>query len=482
MHYFLFALIFGFLNIVTSHNTYASLLLGIIEYIIVYYFIMKGKNFNALSFFLIFTSVSLEMDDYVFGTSVPIDRYSFFNFPSLYDWPFNITTVILFVSTCKMRISSYIQDLNVFLKWNKFLLISGTISIILAMIFNDNGIISSGLYPKLAISTILRYSFLILFFATIIEFCMDSLYKYELQELLKGTLLGVAISSVLGVLVGFHGYYGEHDNIILAPMIFGYTPCLLLFYRKDNPKTYKYLLASLLVIFVAFYHPSCIGSKWYLIIAGTIYAFVYSRLNIDSNWVILGLFAVILLLVPTMMQLLGSLMSQGDYNQWKFAQALGALDVFSHDSFKSWFESLDNSAQFRIDEIMNISIEYTNNPLFILFGKGLGGTTLHYTNYVNLNWEGDTSFTIEQIKNGFFYQMHESSGLLYLRHGIAGLAFLGYVIYRLISNLKSNPWAMIGLLWFFFYWGFCVSFRLGALALVLALMKDYENDIEYVED
>ena len=124
---------------------------------------------------------------------------------------------------------------------------------------------------------------------------------------------------------------------------------------------------------------------------------------------------------------------------------------------------------FRLDELMNIGIEYLNKPLYFIFGKGLGGTTLHYTNFENLDWLGEASFTKEQRVNGFFYQMHETMGILFLRHGFLGIIFMFIVVKMLFKRLSKTPWAIIGLLWFIFFWGWSVSFRLGALALILAI-------------
>jgi len=65
--------------------------------------------------------------------------------------------------------------------------------------------------------------------------------------------------------------------------------------------------------------------------------------------------------------------------------------------------------------------------------------------------------------------MHETMGVIYLRHGLLGIAFMFIVVKMLFKRLNQNPWAMIGLLWFAFFWGWCVSFRLGTMAIILAL-------------
>lgn len=477
MYYFILATLFGLLNIVSTKSTMFSLLLCAAEYSIIYFYLVKGNKFKSFLFYLLFTSVSLEMDYYVYGEEIPFLRYSFFNVPFIHDWFYNITTVLFFILVFIRSNIVYNRDIKKFSKWLIVLLFFGTLSIILGMIFNDNRIISSGLYPKNAFSTIMRYVFLCMFFYICIYFASIQKYRTKLVQVAISFLLGIILSSIIGILLGYNAHYGWNDAMLLSPMVFAFTPCVMMFFDKNKKKSYVYLFFGILVVFVAFYYPCVVGSKWYLIIAATLFFIVYNNLKaLQSGWSILFLAILFLLLVPVATSFLGTLISQDDFNSWKFYQALGALDLFSHDSFEDWFYALDDSAQFRIDEIINISIEYLNKPFYFLFGKGLGGTTLHYTNFINLDWSADASFTQEQVQNGFFFQMHESTGLIYLRHGILGIIFMIWVIVKLIKKMKDNPWAMMGLLWFIFYWGFCVSFRLGALAIVLALTNEKQND------
>lgn len=471
MGFFIQAIIFGILNIISTRNSNLSLTLCLVEYAIVYYYLIKGKNFESFLYYILFTSVSFEEDAFIYGIEQPpFVRYSFFNFPGLHDWVYNLTTVVFFGLIYKSKKRFIGADTRMLFKWLKILLITGSVSIAIGVCLNDNNIVWSGLYPKLAVSTILRFSFLIMFLYICTIYVQGKTTGRKIFLLAKYILLAIAISSVVGLCLGYHGAYGTwSSDVILSPMMFAYTPCLMLFYKKEHLYSYFYLFAALTVIIVSFSNPAYIGSKWYLIIAGTLFAFIYSTMNIKSWKYGLVLLVVLLSLVPTIGVFIPLLFKTNEFNSWKLMQAFGAMNILSFSDFESWFNSLDNSAQFRLDELINICIEYVNKPFYTFFGKGFGGTTLHYTNFENLDWLGEASFTKEQRVNGFFYQMHETMGILFLRHGFLGIIFMFIVVKMLFKRLSKTPWAIIGLLWFIFFWGWSVSFRLGALALILAI-------------
>jgi hypothetical protein len=92
-----------------------------------------------------------------------------------------------------------------------------------------------------------------------------------------------------------------------------------------------------------------------------------------------------------------------------------------------------------------------------------------------LDWNADASFSGLQSRFGFFYQMHETSGIIYLRHGVLGLGFIWFILKELFTKMRSNPCAMFGFMWFLFYWGWAMSFRLGAVALILAMTDKEKN-------
>lgn len=478
MKFLIQAIIFGILNIFSTRSPELSIVLCVVEYILVYYLLIRKKTFTAFLYYVLFTSVSLEMDAFIYGLDEPpFVRYGFFNFPGVYDWAYNLTTVVFFARVYKMDYEFENEDIKKFIQWMKILLLTGSISIAVGVCLNDNNIVDTGLFPKLAISTAMRFSFLFMFFYICAVFAFDKEVRNKLFVYTKYILLSVAVSSLIGLLMGFRGKYGSwSDDTILSAMIFAYTPCLLLFYKKENPNSYVYLFAAIAVFVASFYHPSNIGSKWYLIISGSLFAFLYSALNIRSLKQGLLLLVGILYLIPIVGASVTLFFQSNEFNSWKVMQAFGVLNVFSYSDFESWFNSLDNSAQFRFDEIFNITIEYMNKPMYLIFGKGFGGTTLHYTNFELLDWNADASFTQEQIKHQVFYSMHETTSTIYLRHGLFGFAFMFFIIKMLFKKLNQNPWAMFGLLWFVFFWGWCVSFRLGALAFILAIAYNPAED------
>ena len=478
MEYILVSIIFGLLNLYSTVSAELSSVLAVAEYALIYGMLLKGRRFPAYAYFLIFSSVSFEIDAYVYGLDIPFVRYSFYNFPGMTDWMYHITLFAFFVDVIWNTRRDYESKIGTkFFHWNRWLLITGTASILVGMLLNDNGILTSGIYPKMAFSTIMRYFFLIIYFYLGYCYAMQEQTRSAMIELIKIILASVAVVSMIGVLLGFQGHYSDYDydKIMLAPMIYAYVPCLMLFFNPRKKESYVYLAIALLAIVVSFYHPSAVGSKWYLIIAGCIYYAIYNTMSIKSNWLLVFLLILLFTVTPIVTSMFGTLMDDDDFNSWKFYQAMGVFDIFGYDSLIAWFYSLDDSAQFRIDEIINITMEYIKKPYYALFGKGLAGTTQHYTNFINLDWNADASFSGLQSRFGFFYQMHETSGIIYLRHGVLGLGFIWFILKELFTKMRSNPCAMFGFMWFLFYWGWAMSFRLGAVALILAMTDKEKN-------
>ena len=466
----------AFLSILSTSSPALSYTITIVQYAIVYYCIVSGKLFQAFIFFMLFTSATLEIDFYVYyGGRAPFNRWSFFN-PNL---AYRFTAIVLMV----LILSKYGRQLRIILHnkalkriyyWMILLLTTGCISVILGLVLGDNVVSIPAVFNKV-LGFLVYFSIIII---TII-FASDKLHRNNLAEISVAVLSGVTLSAIVSILLGFRGYYGTEYETMQAPMLVGFAPCLLAFIK--NPKLINriaYLTLSVLIIILAFNAPSVIGSKWYLIIVASIVFFTYRTVP-NLNPIVIVLLAVALIfIVPTIGMMLSDIMSEHAYNNWKFNQAIKTLDIFSYNTISDWFLDQDESARFRIDEPINIAIEYLNHPLYALFGKGIGGTTQHYT--VFTDWSMGAAFTDSQIKIGHFYDMHETFAVLFLRHGFLGIVFFIDMLILTIKHMKYSPFGMWGFLWFFFYWAFGFSFMLGIIPFILALTTT-TNEISFIK-
>lgn len=470
--------LFALTNIYATQIPYLGILITLIEYIIVYYLIGTNKYLQALIALVTFTSVSLDMDSFIYESGVsPFERWTFVNGRFFLNILYTLTCGILYFLIKRKYTTRVLTNLHVakLSKWLKLLIVSGILSICLGLILDDNGILTSGVYPRPVFYVLLSFSALLfLMYSSIILVQIPELWQ-TLNRYMLRILTGIGIATIISMLCGFVGFYAFY-SIMLAPLVASFTPCLLMFVNRKDKSSFVYGAIAIAIIVLAIDYPSPIGSKWYLVIAMVIVFCTSSLFKIKSSFAFIAISICGLIFLPSLAELILPYLSDGGMNEWKFQQAVGLLDFGSYDSFMTWFQNLDTSAKFRIDEPINIAIEYINKPYFALFGKGFGGTTLHYTPFCD--WNDYSAFTEVQVKNGFFYEMHESLAVLFLRHGIIGLIFLFSMLSMMLKRIFHTPWAVVGFIWILFYWAYGISFRMGAIALVLTfcIPESFQNN------
>ena len=401
--------------------------------------------------------------------------YSFIKPPFVGSYLFWILSYIIlclsFVSyrkSYKESITKYFRKYSI---WLKYLLITGIVSIIIAMIFNDNDIMYTPLYPTAAITQTMRYGSLasIILSAGIIV-SSEKRWHY-VSKFCLSIIVGVGITGIITAGLDLTARYGDEKGLMLAPICSAFIPCLLLWDYKGNNNLFSFLFLPLTFITISIFYPNIIGSKWFFVIGASFMCLFIKAFHIRSIFLISIIGIVALIFIPYVSELILPLLT-GDFTIWKFTRMMDFLNVFSFNSFEEWFNTIGDSPKFRIDEFINISIEYWHKPFYFLFGKGFGGTTLHHNNLLYWEQMGAHNFSDEQIINGFYYAMHETTGVIYLRHGLFGLVFMYTTIVSLIKRVSSSAWALIGIIWFIFYWNYAQSLLLGGVAISLALMKE----------
>ena len=466
-----FVAILSFLNIYGTQSYLVSLLITIIEYAIVYFLIFKGKLFQTFVAYILFLSTALEKNDFIYYDGVmSFHRFNFFE-PGLV---FKLTSILIFLLLYKQchGFPFINRDVKRLKKWLNIITVTGLISMLLTIVFNDHNVVTSGYPLESYFNIVLSYFALLSVFYSAIIICGNYKWREELCEYSIYILMGVALSTIASILLGYNGWYGIEYKTMLAPLLAGFIPCLLLFVKNRSFSERLFFVAVVIVVvFLAFRYPTPIGSKWYLVIAVSIVYLLYSFFPHNNKYLFIGLAVALLMIVPVVSQLLSSIMASDDYNNWKFNQAMGLLDIFSAPSIEYWFFGLEESARFRFDEPINIAIEYINEPLYALFGKGFGGMTLHYTPFCD--WNVASAFGDAEQKLGAYSNMHETFASIFLRHGVLGIVFFVDVLIMLFRKIQYSPFTVWGVVWFFFYWSYGGSFRLGAVACVIALCTDF---------
>lgn len=472
--------ILGLFNAIGTNISVFSLLATVIEYGIVLSLLFNRDYKKSFIYFVAFTAITLENDIFIYGdnTSAHADRFTFFNLPIVHALLFYFLSIVYLyksykeaqLNNCKMP-----NLLQKFKKWTIVLFITGTISIIIAMFVNDNGIMNWNYYPKEAIIQIFGYAIRVSILLTSAYLVCDEKWCKALESYLLLIIAAISIICTMTTLLGFHGYYSDSD-IMLSTLAIAFTPFLIVFANKNvdchTSNKMIALITGVIIIVASFAMPNCIGSKWYMIILAAIAAWLIIFAKVSSPWkiggmVIVGLFLLTLLSEP----LIGLISGGNEFVEWKLTQAVKTMNILGQESAQDWYEDMDNSPLYRFDELHNTFIEYTEKPWYALFGKGLGGTIRHHTNL--LFWEsGHGTFSESQIKMGAYHTMHETLAVLFLQHGIAGICFFFMIIALLVKRLYKTPWAMIGFIWILFYWSYGMSLIIGGIAMVLAFRED----------
>lgn len=469
------AFLFGLLNLFSVKVVHLGTFLSIIEYALIIYELARGKTLSAFLFFLIFDTVSYEMDYFLYLENPPFTRYSFFVLPFVGPFAQIFTIILIYFQTKRKygRIKPS-SDSSYFMRWLLILLIAGVLQGFICILLNDNRTGDSSLYPVVYIIETMKYVALMAFLGAGFLLSEGEYNRKVIIGCSKTLLLSLGLIALISVLIGYEAYTTEViSGNLLAPMASLFIPFSFTFMSYEGiakGKGINFILfaISILILLVCFVRPNVMGSKWYLVVGASLFVWFSSTIHIKSIRTYFIMVVGAFVLINVLAEPLTALFSNNDYNSWKASQLIDSIDILRYNSFYEWFFSLAPSPAYRIDELLNIGIEYIEKPLYALFGKGFGGTTLHHTPF--LNWEkGGGTFSNEQIQLGAYYAMHESLAVIFLRHGILGIVFFIDTIVSLIRKIPYSNWAMLGLIWFFFFWSYCLSFWFGALAIPLCM-------------
>lgn len=481
--FFLVVLILGVMHVIgTYESPTLALITAFIQYTIVFYFLLSGNYTKSFFYYLAFTATVLEYDFFIFGEVTDDIHYSFAILPIVKPY---LRYLLAFVYAT-MAIKEYISQKYVLpsalaslKKWIIFLFISGVISVFAGFLLNDNGMkYYPDIYPKVAYINILYFTYRACIIFTAIHLIQREGWKEQCATYIQVILLCVVIITTIAALLGFVGHYGIGE-ILIAPISLALTPLLVLFaFKRQNIISSNVLTASgILIILMSFlYGGTAMGSKWYIILLLVVVGSIIIIAKIQNiTTLAIGAIAVFLL-IPTISILVLPFIDINTYAGFKIAQALNTVNVFQTTDISDWYQNMDASPLYRLDELHNTAIEYIKKPWFMLFGKGLGGSIQHYTSI--LSWDEEHAFSEDQIRMSAYYNMHESLAVLFLQHGIVGVVFFVKFLYLIIKRLSKTPWAMMSLVWFFFYWNYSIAILIGSVILVLTLSDEEPQEID----
>lgn len=466
--------LFQLIIILGTKIPYMNIMMAIIEYAILFFLLLNRNYVKCFLSLILFLSTSMEVSSFVFSDNYQIS-YCLTNFPRVTIIPyylmvflFGLLVFISYQDQIKKAII-YQKDIYTFTKIYIIMMSMGIFVYLFNIIINDNGIMQTHwyLYDSFLqiINTFSRFIFIMI---AIILMLVNDDFMLRFKELFEELLFGMWIASVVVCALGWHGYYGSSTDIMLMPLVSSLCPMLIAIAAFKRANRSIYLFAGISFIILSFHYNSLMGSKFYIVIF--LSAFVYVLKTITDKRI-----GVVLLIVIAIICAYFYLESGFSYNissyyfEFKLEQLLKMFD-FNGKTMEQWYNGLFSSSRYRIDEFINVLLEYFEKPHYFLFGKGIAGTITKRWGLTN--WEIFTyNFSLEQINSGIFYLLHESINQLFLQSGIVGLYFLINTIKKIALKFSKNELFIPALIWFLFYWQVYLSWQIGGVAVVVCLYK-----------
>lgn len=462
-------------SVVGSFSPVAGIIISLSEvFFLIFVIIAKGLKSYLVSLLAILCTC-LDTPLFVFGESERV-LYSFTNLPIIHGYHLLIFSfipllwVLLNFKVFRLKLKQN-NALKKTLAFTTLIYVVSILMFVLSLAINENEVWKySDYYLTLFRKQFFIYStifFLIIDFTYVLLFDEKSIA--EIKRVIFNILAGVGCASIISVVVGWRS--GFEDCLLLTLCAFFSVFIILFSYYNMSNTLVCYLIGTLssIAIIIA---PTALGGKWWLvvflvimIVAIKIVSFHKYRVAARVLGIIGAITGVVIVISGKLEQIIGH------HASYKLSQA---IDLVLNIGKKDYI--IQSSPGFRIEEFVNIALEYFHKPLLFLFGKGFGGTVeKQYWGINNWNLNGSTFSDIE-IKMGHYANMHETVNVLFLIAGLIGLLFIFYETCFFIKNYKKNVYCVIGFVWFiFFFMSSYFSLVIGVASFTVAKIETDNN-------
>ncbi|WP_034443298.1 hypothetical protein [Cloacibacillus evryensis] len=462
------------LNCIACQNTTVGIAVALAEATIVIILSLLGKTDRAILANNIFLGVSIEASLFVFGEYTYI--YSYAYMPFIHRW--GCLCCELFILLCvifkqngrtKISLKNDIKNLwsGQFVFGFVLLVFTGIFSSLVTIITNDNHVNNTSWFYG-AYATEICYWIILIINLVLVYFALRHNCKFYVQfkEVLINFFIVLVIASWASVILGWHGTYSYHKSILLMPLVafFSITTIICTNF-KEYQKTPMFIFAIIGFICMCIKTSPLLG-KWILVIGVTIATYFWINIAHKKFFKML----MVIILVCISIAVFGEYFTRSnELLLYKIGQTTESLKI----GRGSWLDNVPNSPKVRIEEFVNVFLEYLDKPWYVFFGKGIGGTITQQTNWVD--WASSSgAFSVNQRQSGIYNELHESINIMFLKFGLLGLIFFIYNFMKGLKGIKKSPWILMGLLWFSFYVNAYISMYIVASAFLLGM---YECDI-----
>jgi hypothetical protein len=437
---------------------------------------------NFLLYTVIFVACCFDVSEFVTG-EIGTKTYSIVSLPIVGKYHFYLLSLIpicFFVLKNKKWIKKTRQSYSNLYRLILFvisMIIIGCVMGSISIISNDNNILRIN-YLRYFIIDLFTFVIPCLYILYIIyQLITDSEFCFRLISTLTSLIASLIIASLISISLGLRGAYGTSE-IILMPLSLFYSVSVIIFivFKKYNKKFIFIIILATISLFIQFSYPNALTGKSWLMVLLILLSF--SLISLKNNKIIALCFGIsVILILPIILKTIENKQLSSELSGNKLTQAIMLLSI---NDLNFWYNNLPNSPKVRIVEFSNIGIEFLQKPSYFLLGKGFSGSTQDHLN--DLGTFNRFAFSDDQYANNSFVVLHETINVLFLKFGLFGLWFFGWIFIGSIKNITHNPWITIGFSWFIFFWNYSLSLAfIGLPSLVLGFFLIDKRNIDYGE-
>lgn len=459
-------------------STVISICIGIAEVLMVMYFVIKGRRDTAFLLFVFFLSTVIENVYFATGiTGGGIKLYGFENLPIVRTYHILVIALVIYIFTCLLKKTN-----TKFNRWNIFLTMLWLCALLVSMlvfIAEENGIQARWGLIRLVIVDAYNALFIIFVYTVTLNLLSEKVeYVEKIKNLIIGILKGSVVSALVLMVLGNVWETSEGTIYLICPLVFYWSPVLLLFYRTE--KRLSFVIYAALSIIIQIRCTLGIPGAWWITTGMILVAFAIEAVSfmiISKKTTVLYLciilFLGIIFIIGFVILSKGeSLLGKG-YIAYKLRTALNLLDFSSEPMV--WLSRLGESVGIRVEEIVNIGIELFRNPFYYLFGKGFGGTITRVWGI--FNWNQEAAFSEIQRNYQVYSVFHTGIAEMMINYGLIGFLFVlrwGHKLIKSILGKSKNPYLLAGSLYLLFFYS---SFWCMVLCIVMMAYGVYIEEI-----
>lgn len=449
--------------------------ISIIEEAVVIAFLFYKPRYFIFSVILLMSG-SFDVGEFVDGKDFLVYNIGNVPFAKGYLLIFLITFVYCIRRTNKKFLKRIIANPNYIkvLRITDYIIFMGVLMGFICLILNDNNITNINwlkyfFYDYVAFAIVPMIGICLLSDITL----YGKRYLLRLQQLMIAILICIPLCALCSALCGLFGTYGG-DKILLAPLNLFLAPTIIffVFYKKYNLKGIIFC-TFLISLFLQLFYSNALGGKSWL---SLIYIFATTLIILHKQGHKKAVFNSLLLLSIIIFSFSGYLMttikSQGteNHSMAKLNQVVMLLSV----SDALWYYDMPLSPRNRLEEFVNISLEFEKKPQSALIGKGFGGSI---KDHIPFSINDDGAYSADQYQNHSFISLHETINNIFLKYGIIGMIMIFILLKYIFKQLDNNPWGAIGGLWLVFFYGYSIVLGFyGISCIVLSLVLSQQKN------